>query len=99
MWVILLRVRVGGIKRVNLFLPIPLFVILEFADMLDDLSCFIRLFDRRAGKDSPAAVMSSAAGIVKEVTLDLIYRTGILDLADIEIMDEKTEVMVKCMLR
>lgn len=97
LWV---SVSIKGAHNFRLFIPIPLFLLLGFADFLEDASMLVPFVLKKSHvkKVSPAEAKQIAAVCV-ELIRELALRAEPIDLVDVDVHDVMNHVKVKCLLR
>lgn len=100
------HVRIKGKSRLHFYIPLPLFIALTFADMLDDLSSLVALFCPRAsyktagnGRQQICHVVRTVAGTLFDFLWELVFFTGPLDLLDVDVQNEQETVRIQVLTR
>lgn len=86
-----------GKRSFSFGIPLPTFLLLQWADMAEDVVAFLSLFSNVRRHMEACNTAGIVAGI-KELGWVLI-RTGPEDLADIDVESPGHRVRVKCLLR
>lgn len=111
MWnrpVLFLRVSIfvkkEGKRGFSIKLFLPLFLLLQWIDIAEDLLAFFHLFSRHGMPGRRWGTwcgfhLEDGIAMIKAFVLQLILHTGRTDIADIDVESEGRRVMVKCLLR
>lgn len=102
-FLLIISVRIKGSRNFRLFLPIPLYLIYMFSDIVDDYSGLLPHFLRKSiriqGKEVSPEVIRCAVSSAAELIRELAFSTGPFDFADIDINDEKEHVKIRIFTR
>jgi hypothetical protein len=98
-------VKKEGKRGFSIKLFLPLFLLLQWIDIAEDLLVFLRLFSW--GRRMLSKIQNRCNGLslkygvtmAKAFVQELILHTGRTDLVDVDVEDKGSHVTVKCFLR
>lgn len=103
---LIVSIKLKEKSNFRLFFTLPMFVVLDLLDVLDDYCELAALFCPRASYRTAGGetqyVTSSlrmVSGILMGSMWELAFRTGPLDMVDVDVRDKNSAVKVKVLTR
>ncbi len=102
----LMSMRVGGKQKFRFFLLLPMWVVLDLTDMLDDLCRITAAFCRNVsyrtignGRQFLPDTLRATSAALSGCVMELAFETGPLDIVDIDVWKNRETVKLKLLTR
>lgn len=102
----LMSIRVAGKRKFRFFLLLPMWVVLDLTDVLDDLCRIAAAFCKNVsyrtianGRQFVPDTLRTTSAVLTGCVMELAFETGPLDIVDIDVQKNRETVKLKVLTR